>query len=96
LYPVAPSDDSWAQDHGPLCVSCQHQPRLLDFQFNGWGGSFIAGPQGELLATTDGDSETILVSDLNLTHAEDVRRIWPFLRDRRIEDYKDLARRYGK
>jgi len=61
-----------------------------------WGGSFIAGPQGELLATTDSDSETILVSDLDLTHAEDIRRIWPFLRDRRIEDYKDLARRYGK
>lgn len=61
-----------------------------------WGGSFIAGPQGELLATTDSDSETILVSDLDLTHAEDVRRIWPFLRDRRTENYKDLAKRYRK
>lgn len=37
---IAPSDDAWARDHGPLGVSCQNQPRLLNYQFNGWGGKY--------------------------------------------------------
>jgi len=59
-----------------------------------WGNSFIAGPQGELLAKGDTAQETILSLELDLTRSEEVRRIWPFLRDRRIDAYGDLTRRY--
>jgi N-carbamoylputrescine amidase len=59
-----------------------------------WGGSFVCGPQGEILAqASDADPETLIV-ELDLTRAEQVRRIWPFLRDRRIDAYGDLSRRY--
>jgi N-carbamoylputrescine amidase len=58
-----------------------------------WGHSFVAGPQGELLAQA-GDAEETLLTTLDLTRSERVRRIWPFLRDRRIDAYHDLLRRY--
>jgi N-carbamoylputrescine amidase len=58
-----------------------------------WGSSFAAGPQGELLAR-GGEEEELLVVDLDLRRSEDVRRIWPFLRDRRIDAYQDLVKRY--
>ena len=58
-----------------------------------WGSSFAAGPQGELLARGAEDEE-LLVVELDLRRSEDVRRIWPFLRDRRIDAYADLLRRY--
>jgi N-carbamoylputrescine amidase len=58
-----------------------------------WGSSFVAGPQGELLAR-GGEEETVLVVELDRKRSEDVRRIWPFLRDRRIDAYGDLVRRY--
>jgi len=58
-----------------------------------WGSSFVAGPQGELLAIAD-QEETILYADIDLTHSEDVRRIWPFFRDRRIDAFCDLTKRY--
>ncbi len=58
-----------------------------------WGGSFVAGPQGELLAQ-GGDAENLLLADIDLERSENVRRIWPFLRDRRIDAYGDLTRRY--
>jgi N-carbamoylputrescine amidase len=58
-----------------------------------WGSSFIAGPQGELLAR-GGEEEEILVVELDRRRSEDVRRIWPFLRDRRIDAYGDILRRY--
>lgn len=59
-----------------------------------WGSSFIAGPQGELLYRAKEDTEERLVVEVDLKHSEQVRRWWPFLRDRRIEDYGDLTRRY--
>ncbi len=59
-----------------------------------WGTSFIAGPQGELLAKGSTDTEEILTLELDLKRSETVRRIWPFLRDRRIDAYGDLTRRY--
>lgn len=59
-----------------------------------WGTSFIAGPQGELLAQACTDQEEIIVLELNMERSETVRRIWPFLRDRRIDAYGDLTRRY--
>lgn len=59
-----------------------------------WGSSFVSGPQGELLAEAAIDTEELLIVDIDLTRSEDVRRIWPFLRDRRIDAYQDILRRY--
>ena len=58
-----------------------------------WGGSFVAGPQGELLAQAGG-SEEVLIVEIDKGRSETVRRIWPFLRDRRIDAYADLLKRY--
>ncbi|WP_251976503.1 carbon-nitrogen hydrolase [Salinicola avicenniae] len=72
-----------------------HEPDLsgvgegIDF----WGGSFICGPQGEFLAHAGESSENLLV-ELDLTRSEQVRRMWPYLRDRRVDAYGDLTRRY--
>jgi N-carbamoylputrescine amidase len=60
-----------------------------------WGTSFVAGPQGELLAEAGSDA-AVLVTDVDLGRTEAVRRVWPFLRDRRIDAYNDLLKRYGK
>lgn len=59
-----------------------------------WGSSFAAGPQGEFLAEGSRDREEILQVDLDLARSERVRRIWPFLRDRRIDGYGDLTKRF--
>jgi N-carbamoylputrescine amidase len=59
-----------------------------------WGHSFAAGCQGELLAMADNDHEQVLVVDLDRERSEQVRRFWPFFRDRRIDAYGDLSRRY--
>ena len=59
-----------------------------------WGSSFVAGPQGELLFTAPTDREVEQVVDVNMKRSEQVRRWWPFLRDRRIDHYTGLNRRY--
>lgn len=59
-----------------------------------WGNSFIAGPQGELLAQASTDKAEILTATLDMQRSESVRRIWPYLRDRRIDAYSDLTLRY--
>ncbi len=59
-----------------------------------WGHSFIAGPQGELLAHAGEADERVLLVRIDRKRSENVRRIWPFLRDRRIDAYADLTRRY--
>jgi N-carbamoylputrescine amidase len=59
-----------------------------------WGNSFVAGCQGEVLARASSDEEQTLTASLDLTRSEQVRRIWPFLRDRRIDFYQDLEKRY--
>jgi N-carbamoylputrescine amidase len=61
---------------------------------NFWGSSFVAGPQGEMLYQSPTDNETIAIVDIDMDRSENVRRIWPFLRDRRIENYSDLNKRY--
>ncbi len=61
-----------------------------------WGNSFICGEQGEFLAHADEKDETILYAQLSRKRSDDVRRIWPFFRDRRIDAYDDLLKRYGK
>ncbi len=58
-----------------------------------WGSSFVCGPQGEFLARAGEDAVNLRV-DIDLTRAESVRRIWPFLRDRRIDAYAGLTQRY--
>lgn len=61
---------------------------------NFWGNSFIAGPQGNII-TSANDSETkLLCCTIDSAKAERVRQIWPFLRDRRIDEYGDLTRRF--
>ena len=59
-----------------------------------WGSSFVAGPQGEILAMASDNKAEILHAELDLQRSEQVRRIWPFLRDRRVDAYDDLLRRY--
>ncbi|WP_372807541.1 carbon-nitrogen hydrolase [Pontiella sp.] len=59
-----------------------------------WGSSFVAGCQGEFLAQADTESETELVVELDRNRSETVRRMWPYLRDRRIDAYADLTRRF--
>ncbi len=59
-----------------------------------WGGSFVCGAQGEILAQADDRSETILTAEIDLKRTKEVRDIWPFLRDRRIDAYADLLKRY--
>jgi len=59
-----------------------------------WGSSFVCGPQGEMLAQADAQTPSLLLADVDLARSEQVRRIWPYLRDRRIDAYADLCRRY--
>jgi N-carbamoylputrescine amidase len=59
-----------------------------------WGSSFVAGPQGEIIARASTDKEEVLVVVVDLDQMEDVRRNWPFLRDRRIDAYGDILKRY--
>ena len=59
-----------------------------------WGSSFVAGPQGEFLFRADIDEEVVAIVDIDLQRRENVRRWWPFLRDRRIEEFAPLAKRY--
>ena len=59
-----------------------------------WGTSFVAGPQGELLYEASATDEAVAVVAVDLAHSEQVRRWWPFLRDRRIDHYQQLTKRY--
>jgi N-carbamoylputrescine amidase len=59
-----------------------------------WGSSFVAGPQGEILTQGGKVDEEVLITTIDFARSEQVRRIWPFLRDRRIDAYADLNKRY--
>lgn len=59
-----------------------------------WGSSFVAGPQGEFIYRAPDDREVETVVDIDMKRCENVRRWWPFLRDRRIDRYTDILRRY--
>lgn len=61
-----------------------------------WGSSFVAGPQGEIIRQASSENEENMVVDVSLTRSEDVRRIWPFFRDRRIDAYADILKRFCK
>lgn len=96
--------DAWILSHrghavanGLPVLSCNrvgHEASPLDasgIQF--WGNSHVLGPQGEFVAEAGGEPE-ILSAEIDLARSEHVRRIWPFLRDRRIDAYGDLLKRY--
>lgn len=59
-----------------------------------WGSSFVAGPQGELLYNAPVDAEVETIVEIDMQRSENVRRWWPFLRDRRIENYDGLTKRF--
>jgi len=61
---------------------------------NFWGSSFACGPQGEILASASDTDEETLVVDVDMQRSENVRRWWPFLRDRRIEEFQGLTKRF--
>lgn len=67
-------------------------PGTKGIQF--WGSSFICDPQGVFIAKASEDKEEILLAEVDLKHLETIRRNWPFLRDRRIDAYGDITKRY--
>ena len=69
----------------------QYIPGTAGIQF--WGSSFIAGPQGEILAQASHDQEEILMAEVDLAFQENVRQNWPFFRDRRIDAYGEINKR---
>ncbi|HXE96446.1 MAG TPA: carbon-nitrogen hydrolase [Dongiaceae bacterium] len=75
-------------------VGFESSPQQPDVGIQFWGGSFAAGPQGEILAEASHENEEIVVVDIDCARNEQVRRIWPFLRDRRIDEYGDLLKRF--
>lgn len=66
------------------------QTNGIDF----WGSSFVAGPQGEIIYESPIDKEDVAVVDITLERSEQVRRWWPFLRDRRIDEFGGLCKRF--
>lgn len=96
--------DAWILSHrghavanGLPVLSCNrvgHEPSPLGASgIRFWGNSHVLGPQGEFIAEAGGDAQ-ILSTEIDLARSEHVRRIWPFLRDRRIDAYGDLLKRY--
>jgi N-carbamoylputrescine amidase len=69
----------------------QYLPNTSGIEF--WGSSFIAGPQGEILAQASHDKEEILIAEVDLELQENVRQNWPFFRDRRIDSFSDITKR---
>lgn len=59
-----------------------------------WGNSFVAGPQGELIAKANNNTEENIICEIDLSRSENVRRWWPFLRDRRIDEFNNLTKRF--
>jgi len=70
----------------------QPVPEQAGIEF--WGSSFIADPQGQIIAQASTDQEEVLLAEVDLAHMENIRRNWPFLRDRRIDAYGDITRRF--
>ena len=93
--------NSWAVANGLPVVSVNrvgHEPDPSGAT-NGilfWGSSFVAGPQGEFLYQAPSDKTDRKVIDVDMKRSENVRRWWPFLRDRRIENYGDITKRFLK
>ena len=75
-------------------VGYEPDPSRLTDGIQFWGSSFVAGPQGELYYQASDNEEESVIVNINLDHSEDVRRWWPFLRDRRIDCYNELTKRF--
>ena len=75
-------------------VGLEHDPSGQTNGIQFWGSSFVAGPQGELIYRAPNDSEDLQIIDIDMDRSEQVRRWWPFLRDRRIDHYSDLDKRF--
>lgn len=75
-------------------VGYEADPSLETNGINFWGSSFVAGPQGELIIQADDKTEAEIVVDIDINHSETVRRWWPFFRDRRIDSYSDITKRF--
>jgi N-carbamoylputrescine amidase len=84
--------------NGLAVLSCNrvgHEPSPLGTSgIRFWGSSHVLGPQGEFLAEANQDEPEVLMCEVDMERSEHVRRIWPFLRDRRIDAYGDLLKRY--
>ena len=77
------------------CNRVGHEPSPLGTAgIRFWGSSRVPGPQGEFIPGANPDEPEILMAEVDMERSEHVRRIWPFLRDRRIDAYGDLLRRY--
>ncbi len=90
---------SHAIANGLSVISCnrvgyEDDPSGLTSGIRFWGNSFVAGAQGEMLAQASHQEEENLLVDIDLSRNEKVRRIWPFFRDRRIDSYQDLTKRW--
>ncbi|GAB55844.1 N-carbamoylputrescine amidase [Glaciecola punicea ACAM 611] len=72
----------------------ESSPNEADAGIQFWGHSFIAGPQGEILAMAENDVEQTLMVELDMQKSEHIKRIWPYFRDRRIDAYEDLTKRW--
>jgi N-carbamoylputrescine amidase len=75
-------------------VGFEEDPQGKSAGIHFWGNSFLAGPQGELLYQAPTEKEANQLLDIDLKRSEEVRRIWPFLRDRRIDGYNDILLRF--
>ena len=75
-------------------IGLEPDPSKVTNGISFWGNSFVAGPQGEILKQFSSEKEQTEVVEINLKRSEDVRRIWPFLRDRRIDAYDDILKRF--
>ncbi len=75
-------------------VGLEPDPSGLTNGIQFWGSSFVAGPQGELLAKANTDKDENLVVNVDIERSEQVRRWWPFLRDRRVDAYEDILKRF--
>ena len=75
-------------------VGYEEDPSGVTNGISFWGNSFVAGPQGEILLQFSNHDEEVKVVDVSMKRSEDVRRIWPFLRDRRIDAYGEILKRY--
>lgn len=97
--------DAWVLSHrghavanGLPVLSCNrvgHEPSPLNASgIDFWGTSHVLGPQGEFIAEAGTENPEILLAEVDMQRSEHVRRIWPFLRDRRIDAYDDLLKRF--
>ena len=99
IYPTAIAQRAHAVANGLPVISVNrvgHEPDPSG-QTNGilfWGNSFVVGPQGEFLAQAGNDRPENMVVEIDMERSENVRRWWPFLRDRRIDEYEGLTKRF--